>query len=210
MNELRLVRIWAAPILLFTLLIGVGTGRYTVGEDGNWLAPKDGPLIMVVSDGKDRLLMPAPCEFTVYIDNWKITGSANRAGPSPGPQPGPDPGPGPEPGPPPLSALGQQAKVWATELVSSDVRARTAKPLADSFDRVAGLIGRELTTESQVKEAVRSANDNALGDDKQAWHEWRLKLGKHLDKLEGQGKWSTATQWKAGFLDVAAGLEQSK
>lgn len=127
--------------------------------------------------------------------------------------PGPGPGPNPDPDDT-LDGVAKQVATWAVALVKSDIRAKSAKPLAESFKSISNTIGQgELTSLRAVLLQSKASNNDAVmaaGVDPREWDAWGSSLQDMLYTKYTNNELSKVGDIKKLWWDISHGLYNAK
>lgn len=137
--------------------------------------------------------------------DFEVTDGAN---PTPPPNPGPGPNPNPGPTPPPNTFGLVDVSYRLAMAVPADSRGVAAE-LAKSFETTASLC-QTLRDHDAIMTLTKKANTAALGPHKAAWQPWLLEIAKLLLELWRQGKIKDANDYRAAWLEIAAGLRKAQ
>jgi len=126
----------------------------------------------------------------------------------PDPEPDPDPDPGPDPEPDPLPdgkyGLAPLAVKWCEELPD----ANEAGDLANAFRAVSSQVAAgAVKTVDNFKTLSTQVNRDAIGDQREKWLPWFMRLNDEMTRIEKGGGLNTVKDCAVAWDEVATGLE---
>lgn len=184
---------------------GKSLGAATAPEPGKWIVFATGftPIQPTLVDGGKGIWWVGDAgEYAVIFfppgDAQPVVSKVTLGGSAPAPPPGPTPAP--------LSAIAEAARVAATSAPAAQREA-----VAASFDGIASQIAAGTLKEAaSIIEATRKANQEAVGEAKEAWLPFFEAIRTLLNNEASAGRLATPEAHQAAWEQIAIGVRAAK